>query len=176
MSAIVIDTNVLLVADGCHEEMLGACIVECLNRLESAKKNEAIVVDRQFFILGEYQKKLKTYRRSSGPWYEFVKHILQNMKSNADRVSLVTLTPRNAAKTDFNEFPADENLRAAFDPADRKFVAAANAHPEKPPIVESADSKWLGWEADLKQNGIRLEILCRDKLEEFRRRKTCVAE
>jgi hypothetical protein len=171
MSAIVIDTNVLLVANGLAPQMSGACKIECLNRLDHAKQNEAVVVDRRYFILGEYQNKLNPNRRPPGPGDAFVKHILQNMKSNA-HVSLVNLTSTNAQRTDFAEFPPDEALRAAFDPADRKFVAAANIHPEKPPILESADSKWLGWEADLLRNGIRLEVLCRCELVAIRKRKT----
>jgi len=74
--------------------------------------------------------------------------------------------------TKFEEFPADQALEDDFDPDDRKFVAVANAHPEKPPILEAADSKWLGWEAKLALHGIRLEFLCRDELEAIRERKT----
>ncbi len=63
-------------------------------------------------------------------------------------------------------------LEASFDPADRKFIAVANAHPEKPPVLESADSKWLGWEPRLNVCGIRIEFLCRKELEVIRQRKT----
>jgi hypothetical protein len=173
MSAIVIDTNVLLVANGFAPQMSAACKIECLDRLVLAKASEAVVVDRQYLILSEYHNKLNPNRRPPGPGDAFVKHILQNMKSQK-RVSLVNLTPINQEQTDFAEFPPDEPLRAAFDPADRKFVAAANGHPEKPPILESADSKWLGWEADLLQNGIRLEVLCRCELVAIHERKTGV--
>ena len=87
-------------------------------------------------------------------------------------MSPVTITPLDQEQTQFAEFPPDAALEAAFDPADRKFVAAANAHPEKPPILESADSKWLGWEPALAAHGIRLEVLCRCELEAIRKRKT----
>ena len=171
MSAIVIDTNVLVVANGLAPQMSGECKIQCLDRLAVAKDREAIVVDRQYIILGEYQNKLNPNRRPPGPGDAFVKHILQNMKSNK-RVALVDLTSTNQEQTDFAEFPADEALRAAFVPADRKFVAAANIHPERPPILESADSKWLGWETDLLRNGIRLEVLCRCELLTIQRRKS----
>jgi hypothetical protein len=92
------------------------------------------------------------------------------MNSDA-HVASVDLTPTNAEQTDFVEFPDDEELRADFDPADRKFVAASNAHPDKPPIIESADSKWLGWEERLAEHGITLEFLCQDELEAIRAKK-----
>lgn len=94
-------------------------------------------------------------------------HILQNM-ANSSKVSTVNLTPTNQAKTTFEEFPPDGELEADFDPADRKFVAASYVHPDRPPIVEAADSKWLGWEAQLKTHGIKLEVLCRDELQAIR--------
>ena len=87
-------------------------------------------------------------------------------------VSLVSITPTDAMRTKFKEFPRDKALEAAFDPADRKFVAASNAHPDKPPILEAADSKWLGWEDQLKKYGIKVEVLCRGELEAIRGRKT----
>ena len=61
---------------------------------------------------------------------------------------------------------------ATATPSDRKFFAASNAHPGKPPILEAADSKWLGWEEQLEQHGIKVEVLCRAELEAIRKRKT----
>jgi len=167
MSAIVIDTNVLLVASGLARQMSDACRIVCLDRLKQARVREQVVVDNQFFVLGEYQNKLDANRRPPSPGGEFVRHILQNM-ANPIKVSTVNLTPTNQERTTFVEFPPDPALEAAFDPADRKFVAASHAHAERPPIVESADSKWLGWEAQLKTHNIHLEVLCRDELQVIR--------
>ncbi len=170
MSAVVIDTNVLLVANGLAPQMSVACRLSCLARLQEARATEAVVIDRQYLILNEYHRKLDPNRRPPGPGDAFLRHLLQNMATIC-HVSLVDLTPTNAAKTDFHEFPKDEELRRAFDAADRKFVAASNSHPEKPPIVEGADSKWLGWEKRLSAHGIRLEVLCRSELEAIRSEK-----
>lgn len=171
MSAIVIDTNVLLVANGSAPQMSGACRVECIKRLEKARSSEAVVLDRQFLVLGEYQHCLDPRKGSPGPGDAFVRHLLQNM-ANAVCVAQVDLTPTNPEKTDFLEFPDDDELRGAFYPSDRKFVAASNAHPETPPIVESADSKWLDWEDRPATHGIHMEVLCRQELDVIRARKT----
>ena len=170
MSAIVIDTNVLLVADGQAEQMSGDCRTECEDRLRRVQAEEQVVLDFSWLILSEYQNKLDVNRQPT-PGIVFVKWVLQR-QGMPRHVSWVTITPTNAERTKFAEFPPDTALEAAFDPADRKFIAAANAHPEKPPVLESADSKWLGWETKLKANGIRLEILCRGELEAIRKRKT----
>lgn len=171
MSAIVIDTNVLLVANGIAPQMSDACRLTCIARLDRVRSSEAVVVDRQFLILSEYQRKADPNRRPPGPGDAFLRYLLQNM-AVSERVSPVDLTPTNPEQTNFAEFPNDNVLRDAFDPADRKFVAASNAHSEKPPILESADSKWLGWEPQLATHGIRVEILCRTELEAIRRTKT----
>lgn len=170
MSAVVIDTNVLLVASGMAVQMKPPCLQECYRRLERARDREQVVVDNQFLILGEYQHKLDTRRRPPRLGDAFVLHILQNM-ANPSKVSTVDLTPTNKAQTTFAEFPPDAALEADFDPTDRKFIAAAYAHSERPPIIEAADSKWLGWEAGLKIHGIELEVLCRAELQAIRDRK-----
>ena len=46
-----------------------------------------------------------------------------------------------------------------FDLSDRKFVAVANAHQEKPPILEGTDSKWWGWKDALAEVGIKVVFL-----------------
>ena len=84
----------------------------------------------------------------------------------------MTITPTNVEQTTFAEFPSDAALEAAIDPSDRKFFAASNAHPEKPPILEATDSKWLGWEDQLKKHDIKVEVLCRGELKAIRERKT----
>lgn len=101
----------------------------------------------------------------------FLKWLLQ-VQGDINHVELVTIKPTNAEQTKFAEFPPDAALEKAFDPDDRKFVAVANAHLLKPPILESADSKWLGWEIQLKKHGIKVEMLCRGELEAIRARKT----
>ena len=59
----------------------------------------------------------------------------------------------------YKQFPKHEGL-VNFDISDRKFVAVANAHPEKPPILQSTDCKWWGWKDALKEAGITVHFLC----------------
>lgn len=58
-------------------------------------------------------------------------------------------------------YPYDDDTKE-FDESDKKFVALSNAHPEKPPIIEAADGKWLGYEDAFAKYGIHIEFLDRD--------------
>lgn len=168
MPAVVIDTNVLLVADGQGGQMSEACQIECVNRLERVRSDEQVVLDHTWLILGEYKNKLNANGVPSAG-NAFLKWLLQTQGKS---VYWVTLTSKDSAQTKFDEFPLDEALEAAFDPADRKFVAAANACPECNCILEAADTKWLEWEANLAAHHISVEFLCRRELQEIHARKT----
>lgn len=59
----------------------------------------------------------------------------------------------------YDEFPDHDKLEN-FDKSDRKFVAAANAHKDKPPILQATDNKWWGWKDSLAEVGITVHFLC----------------
>ena len=59
----------------------------------------------------------------------------------------------------YDQFPLHDGLRD-FDRSDRKFVAVANSHPQKPPILQATDSKWWGWKDALEEAGISVCFLC----------------
>ena len=128
MSAIVIDTNVLLVADGQGQQMSNNCRTVCENRLRCVQAEEQVVLDRTWLIMSEYQNKLAN--RQPTPGSAFVKWLLQRQGMN-QHVSWVKITPSDTESSRFAEFPSDADLEAAFDPADRKFIAAANAPSRK---------------------------------------------
>ena len=97
-------------------------------------------------------------------------HFHEALKTTTNHVEKVTITPRDQENTLFDEFPSDAALEAVIDRSDRKFFAVSNAHRDKPPILEATDTKWLGWEDQLKQHGIKVEVLCRCELETIRKR------
>lgn len=50
----VIDTNVLLVANGLHGDISPDCVIQCINSLLALQERGVIVIDDGFRILGEY--------------------------------------------------------------------------------------------------------------------------
>lgn len=162
MTEVVIDTNVLLVADGLHGDVLEECHWACVKRLEAIKATGIVVLDDEYRILQEYQNKISA-NKAKGAGGAFVKWLLQNA-ANPNRVAQVSLT--ETEEDTFVEFPVAE-LKHEFDPPDRKFPAVANAHPAKPPILQATDSKWLKWWPALAEKGIRVEFLCPEDICRF---------
>ena len=79
----------------------------------------------------------------------------------------IPITSIGGSNTEFDEFPVDPAL-AKFDDDDRKFVAVACAHSDKPPILQAVDSGWLHFHAALQQHGVRVEELCPQDVQRFR--------
>jgi hypothetical protein len=84
----VIDTNVLLVANGQHDDASPGCVVECVNRLQGMQREGIVVIDDEYRILGEYQNKT-CINPPKGVGDVFLKWLLRN--SSSPRVEQVTL-------------------------------------------------------------------------------------
>lgn len=162
----VIDTNVLLVANGRHSNASPDCMTECVQRLQVMQSSGVVVIDDGFRILSEYQNKTQPHS-PKGVGDVFLKWLLRN-QANPMRVEQVSLTERE--QDCFDEFP-DSELEPRFDPPDRMFAAVAHAHPDKPPIWEAVDCKWLDWWPALRARGVKVEFLCPDDVCQFYRKK-----
>jgi hypothetical protein len=163
----IIDTNVILVANRQHDEVGEACITSCAQRLEHLMQHGRVAIDDGYRMLKEYQRKTAPHAgKRAGDI--FVKWLLRNSAnpSRCDRVELVDHDRRM-----FESFPDDPRL-ANFDDSDRVFVAVAAAHAERPPILQAADSKWLGWAEALRAHRVDVEFLCPDDIQAFHDKKT----
>lgn len=166
MSVTVVDTNVILVANGQHQDVSPACVIGCVLALERVKNTGKLVLDDGFLIIREYQNKTQP-KKGNRPGDAFVKWALNN-RCNKKRVESVPLLKHD--ERGFVSFPDDPEL-ANFDAPDRKFVATAGAHPKKPPISQAADSKWLDWAPALKRHGIEVDFLCPTDIQKFHKKK-----
>lgn len=150
----VIDTNVLLVANGLHDDVSEDCVVECIQRLRAMQGKGIVVIDDGLRILREYQRKT-SLNPPKGVGDVFLKWLLR--QAGSTRVEQVSLN--ETADDCFAEFP-DSELEPRFDAPDRKFAAVAHAHPDSPAIWQAADCKWLDWWPALRAKGIKVEFLC----------------
>jgi hypothetical protein len=162
----IVDTNVILAANGQHSELSEICVAACALRLKDIKENKKLALDDSFEILKEYQNKT-TPKQGMRPGDAFVKWALNNQR-NKRHVVQIKLTAH--VERGFNSFPDDVNL-IDFDPSDRKFVAVSNGHPQKPPILQAADSKWIDWELPLSAHGIQVEFVCLNDIRRFHHQK-----
>jgi hypothetical protein len=152
---VVVDTNVILIANSQHPAVSASCIASCATRLHGIVKEGRIAIDDCYRVLTEYQNKTSP-RVGKRPGDSFVKWLLRN-NANPDRCDQITLVDH--PERVFESFPDDARL-ATFDPPDRKFVAIAAAHPIRPPILQASDSKWLDWNVVLEELGLPVEFLC----------------
>lgn len=157
----VVDTNVSITANRAvsQEDIpkdLVDCVEACVEVIDYIVNNGGLIMDAGNEIFDEYLANL-TLSGQPGMGNIFMKWV-HDYRWNADKVTQVRIV-RNGDS--YDEFPNHVGLKK-FDPSDRKFVAVANAHPEKPPIVQATDSKWWGWEKALASVGITVRFICRD--------------
>lgn len=166
MSKTVVDTNVVLVANGQHADVSPECVSACALALLAVMRSGSLVLDDAFRILLEYQNKTQP-KKGNGPGDAFVKWALKN-RCNAALVTEVPL--KEHEQRGFESFPDDDEL-ANFDAPDRKFVAVAAADCDHPPIAQAADSKWLDWAPALQRHGVQVNFLCSADIQRFHENK-----
>ncbi|HOJ21663.1 MAG TPA: hypothetical protein PLU39_17585 [Armatimonadota bacterium] len=154
----IVDTNVIVVTNGRSEQVSPACVMECARQLKAITGGACtLVLDDAFHILREYRSNCSESGQP-GLGDAFLKWVLTNWR-DPRRCECVHITQLGDDNTAFSEFPDDDSL-AGFDPSDRKFVAVALAHPERPPILQAADAKWWTYRDALRAFGVEVLFLC----------------
>ena len=162
---VVADTNVAVVANALSEQASEDCVETCAERLEEIMRGEVkLVLDDDWQILGEYTQNLHSTGNDVGD--RFLQWVLRNWR-NPQRCDLIHITPVDGSENDFREFPDDPALDG-FDPDDRKFIAVAVAHSEKPPILQAVDSQWWDFRDAFRRNGVIVEFICEDDIQRLR--------
>ncbi len=156
MSAVVIDTNVPVTANGRHPAAGIGCVANCVAALKAARGSLVLIDDGQR-ILDEYRRHL-SHSGQPGPGDAFFKWLWNN-QANRRRCRQVPITPVGGSYTDFAEYPEAPEL-GAFDPSDRKFVAVALASGLAPDVLEATDSKWWPLREIFQRNGVSIRFLC----------------
>jgi len=134
VTAAVVDTNVLIVANDDADHASPDCVAASVRALERIRRGGRIVIDDGFEILAEYQRKVSPTGQP-GLGDAFLKWVFVN-QANPDRCERVPISSDEARG--YAEFPDDHAL-AAFDRSDRKFVAVALASRHRPPVLVALD-------------------------------------
>lgn len=157
----VVDTNVPKTANHALDpaaiaDELVDCVLACVETIEQVVSQGGIVLDLGDEIFDEYRHQLRM-QGQPGVGDRFMKWVHDNRWSLPDS-DRVVITKRGDS---YDEFPVHDDL-ISFDRSDKKFVAVANAHPQKPPILQATDSKWWGWQVALREVGITVHFVCPD--------------
>ena len=141
------------------------CVLSCIIAIECVIKQGGLVIDSGDEIYNEYLHNL-CLSGQKGIGNAFMKWVHDNRwrLPDSDRVTI----SKNGDS--YKEFPDHEGL-VNFDISDRKFVAVANAHPKKPPILQSTDCKWWGWKNALEDVGITVCFLCPEYVKDKYKKK-----
>ena len=153
MKDVIVDTNVLVVANRQNAQVAPSCVDACVAFVESALAEHVTLIDRAGDILTEYYRNLK-----DGWPYELGKRYcmaLIQQQHVSTRVRIVDLL--KSADGEYVDFPNTPGL-ATFDRSDRKFAALAKA--TGTPVTNATDSDWANFLPALTANGINVEFLC----------------
>ena len=167
MDAVIVDTNVVVIANDTDDDDRRDCSERCQDRLQQIiEQREKVVVDDGWRILREYDTYVDPNTRK-GIGDLFVKRLLQNL-GNPEICTMVHLTSLVGNGTDFEEFPADNTL-SSFDPDDRKFIAVALAHKrdtgQVPTILLAIDRGWLQFMDALARHGVNVDLICEEDIQ-----------
>ena len=173
MDAVIVDTNVIVVANDADDDDREDCRERCQDRIEQIlDQREKVVVDDEWRIFGEYEHHINPNTRK-GIGAIFVKTLMQNLK-NPEICTMVHITPSAGNGTDFEEFPNDPTL-SDFDSDDRKFIAVAvayeNIHQQKAILLQAVDSQWYELREALAKNGLEVEFICEEYIRDLYERR-----
>lgn len=166
----IVDTNIPISANMANRpdsipEELRECVLTCIECVEHVVENGGLVIDDNGEIFDEYRTGL-SLSGQPGVGDRFVKWV-HDHQWVATSINRITITRQGES---YREFP-DHNGLSGFDHSDRKFVAVANAHPDKPPILQATDSKWWGFSSVLDELGISVLFLCPEYVKDKYSRK-----
>ena len=171
MGSVIIDTNVMVVANGkaAAPQARCKCIIRCRARLaEILKGTEMILLDDKKRMIQEYKNNLNATGRGHGDrfWQELVRRMWRQ-EEGQEKVIRVRITPAAGNGTDFEEFPNDDASLKHFHKKDRKFVAVALAYQhdsgQEVPILKAEDSGWEEFRDALAAHGVRVDAICEDR-------------
>lgn len=149
---VIIDTNVLIVANRASDQADIECEANAARTLYDAMRNRIILIDTHSLAISEYA----TYcHRSGQPGIGdlFFKSLLDNI-ANQSRVIRVDI---GSEPEEIDRLIPDK--LSNFDPSDRKWIALSIAG-SADWIVNATDSDWTQRKDDLDEAGVCVLELC----------------
>lgn len=148
----VVDTNVLVAANGRATHADEVCQLRCVDELARIAREEVVCVDSRWLIMGEYERRT-TQRGQTGPGTAFFKQIWQRT-CDPSKVHIVAVEPLDVEGRDFSD-PAlpPNNLKK-----DAKFLAVAVKADAA--IVNALDSDWNEHRELTNRLGVEVRQLC----------------
>lgn len=154
LPCVVIDTNVLMVAEEAHPGASDACVAACVHLVSRLDNGLAVAVDMGDEIVREYLGTLRS-TPSSGLGTKLAKRLWDRRWDTA--------ICRRVAITPIDTPPSYEEVPAAlrdFDADDQMFIAVAAAEASRPQIHTAVDREWWQRRHDFVGCGIDVQFAC----------------
>ena len=151
----VVDTNVLVAANGRASHVEASCQLRCVVELERLSREEVVCVDDMGLIMREYESRTKQEGQTR-PGTAFFKHVWQKM-GDTNRIRLIPVELVNRDDREGRDFRdpvlPPHNLRK-----DAKFLAVAVKADAT--IVNATDSDWTEHRELTDRLGVDVRQLC----------------
>ena len=149
---VVVDANVLVVANGKSQQADSECEHVCIEALlEATKGKQIVLLDASDLIMGEYRRRC-SYSGTLGVGDMFFKFLHDHQWSETSIIRIQIQETSNADGGFANLPPND------LDPNDRKFLAVAEAGNGR--VVNATDSDWSEHADFIDSLGVRVLELC----------------
>jgi hypothetical protein len=152
-SRAVVDTNVLIVANGKSDHASSECVIAAIDFLTHGESDAVIVLDSIGHIFSEYQNHC-SFKGQPGTGDRFFLYLHQR-QADVSRVQKVDIHPNDQGS--YDEVP---RILSDFDRSDHKFVATVIADECRSVLVNCADSDWREAAQGLKQCAVEVVELC----------------
>ncbi len=149
---VIIDTNVLIVANERSPQATDECVIAAVDFLEQVRNESVLLLDSENEIYDEYRRYC-SHSGQPGMGDAFFLH-LHRSQANPEHVAIAEITP---VEHSYAEVPA---TLSGFDKSDHKFIAVAKTCEDETPIVNCVDSDWSESAALLADEGVRVLELC----------------
>lgn len=162
---VVVDTNVLAVAEGLHAGASDECRAECAKLARQIQEGLVIVVDSKRSgeaIMIEYLGALRG-KGTSGIGSKLATYLWRR-RYDTSICRTVDITPCDTPPGSYDEVPP--RLKS-FDVDDHKWFAVATAEPSRPQIFQALDAEWWDRRRDFPASHLDVQFLCSGDLREF---------
>lgn len=153
MSNVIIDTNIMVIANRQNRDVAVSCMDACVKFLIRAQASSTVLMDSGDEIRAEYTRALRV---GTPPQLgaQFLIHIYRE-QWNSQFVRHVEL--EKSVEGEFADFPNAPEI-AGFDRSDRKFAALARR--TGTPVSNAVDSDWIDYRDHLDAHGISVDFIC----------------
>lgn len=130
---------------------------KCMSYIENLvnEKDSKLVLDIGYEIMTEYRNNVCKDSNMGKIFFRW----LYDYYSRIDNNDHIKLEKNDNGQ--YKDYPYYDDTKD-FDESDKKYIALANAHSEKPPIIEATDGKWMGYESVFLRYDISIEFLDRN--------------